>query len=58
MRLREDSLGKEREVNATLVCIQHTTSLEQADTVNASFWERFRGTNLRRTEIVRSTSSH
>jgi hypothetical protein len=52
MRLREDTPEKEREVNATLAYIQHTTALEQAETVNASFWECFQGTNLRRTEIV------
>jgi SP family general alpha glucoside:H+ symporter-like MFS transporter len=52
MRLREDTPDKEMEVNATLAYIRHTTALEQAETENASFWECFQGTNLRRTEIV------
>ncbi len=53
MQLREDSPDREREVAATLAYIQHTTALEKAETANASFFECFQGTNLRRTEIVR-----
>ena len=52
MRLRQDSLEKELEVEAALAYIQHTTALEKAETADASFWECFQGTNLRRTEIV------
>jgi MFS transporter, SP family, general alpha glucoside:H+ symporter len=52
MRLREDSPDKEREVEATLAYIRHTTAIEKAETANASFLECFQGTNLRRTEIV------
>jgi SP family general alpha glucoside:H+ symporter-like MFS transporter len=51
-RLRQNTPEKEREVEATLAYIQHTTKLEQAETENASFLECFKGTNLRRTEIV------
>lgn len=51
-RLRQDSPDKDREVEATLAYIRHTTALELAETAGASFWECFRGTNLRRTEIV------
>ncbi|KAF7114717.1 hypothetical protein CNMCM5793_009668 [Aspergillus hiratsukae] len=51
LRLRQDTSEKEREVEATLAYIQHTTKLEQAETDNASFLECFKGTNLRRTEI-------
>jgi SP family general alpha glucoside:H+ symporter-like MFS transporter len=54
MRLREDTPEREREVDATLAYIRHTTALEKAETGGASFWECFQGTNLRRTEIVRS----
>jgi len=57
MRLRQDTPDKEREVNATLAYIQHTTALEKAETAHGSFWECFQGTNLRRTEIV-CTSYH
>jgi hypothetical protein len=52
MRLRQDTPGKDLEVEATLAYIRHTTALEQAETANASLWECFQGTNLRRTEIV------
>lgn len=58
MRLREDTEEKEREVNAALAYIQHTTALEQAETANAGFFECFQGTNLRRTEIVSILSFH
>ncbi|KAH8748588.1 putative MFS alpha-glucoside transporter [Hyaloscypha finlandica] len=51
MRLRQDTPDKVREVEATLAYIRHTTSIEKAETAGASFWECFRGTNLRRTEI-------
>lgn len=56
MRLCQDSPEKEREVNATLAYIRHTTALEKAESGNASFLECFQGTNLRRTEIVGSPS--
>jgi len=52
MRLTEDSPEKEEEVEATLAYIQYTTEMEAAETENASFFECFSGTNLRRTEIV------
>ncbi|KFY32056.1 hypothetical protein V493_00555 [Pseudogymnoascus sp. VKM F-4281 (FW-2241)] len=51
MRLRKDSSDREREVTAALAYIRHTTALEKAETGDASFWECFQGTNLRRTEI-------
>ena len=53
MRLSQDVPDKERQVEATLAYIKHTTQLEKEETANASFWECFQGTNLRRTEIVR-----
>jgi SP family general alpha glucoside:H+ symporter-like MFS transporter len=56
MRLRRDTPEKEREVEATLAYIKFTTELERAETESASFLECFKGTNLRRTEIV-STST-
>ncbi|KAE9369179.1 putative MFS alpha-glucoside transporter [Stipitochalara longipes BDJ] len=51
MRLRQDTPDKVREVEATLAYIRHTTAIEKAETAGATFWECFRGTNLRRTEI-------
>jgi SP family general alpha glucoside:H+ symporter-like MFS transporter len=52
LRLHRDTPEKEREVDATLAYIRHTTELEKAETENASFLECFKGHNLRRTEIV------
>lgn len=52
LRLRSNSPNKEEEVEATLAYIRHTTEIEKADTEGASLIECFRGTNLRRTEIV------
>lgn len=52
MRLRQDTPQRQREVEATLAYIQHTTELEKSETANASFLDCFKGTNLRRTEIV------
>jgi len=52
LRLRSDSSNKTVEVEAALAYIRHTTAIEKAETANASFWECFQGTNLRRTEIV------
>lgn len=57
MRLRGDSPNKELEVEAALAYIRHTTAIEKAETVDASFMECFQGTNLRRTEIVSSKLS-
>lgn len=51
-RLREDGPQKEEEVDKGLAYIKYTTELENAEAANASYWECFRGTNLRRTEIV------
>ncbi|KAK7409302.1 hypothetical protein QQX98_008542 [Neonectria punicea] len=50
-RLAQDSLNQEVEVEARLAYIKHTTALEKAETRGAMFWECFKGTNLRRTEI-------
>jgi MFS transporter, SP family, general alpha glucoside:H+ symporter len=52
MRLRQDSPNKEREVESTLAYLRYTTELERAETAEASYLDCFRGTNLRRTEIV------
>lgn len=53
VRLRQDTPEREREVDAALALIKHTTELERAETADAGFWECFKGTNLWRTEIVR-----
>ncbi len=52
MRLRQDGPDKEREVEATMAYLRYVTELEMAETEGAGFIECFRGTNLRRTEIV------
>jgi MFS transporter, SP family, general alpha glucoside:H+ symporter len=57
IRLRQDSPQKQREVESTLAYINYTTALEKAETEGASYLECFKGTNLRRTEIVRPTQT-
>lgn len=52
MRLASPSADKEAAVEASLAYIRHTTELEKTEVEGASFWECFKGTNLRRTEIV------
>jgi MFS transporter, SP family, general alpha glucoside:H+ symporter len=51
-RLRGDSPDKAEEVESTLAYIRYTTELERTSEEGATFWECFKGTNLRRTEIV------
>lgn len=46
------SSSNEQEAEATLAYIRHTTELERVETANASYIACFKGTNLRRTEIV------
>lgn len=50
-RLREDSAERDRQVASSLAYIAYTTELERSETVDATFADCFRGTNLRRTEI-------
>ena len=52
--LRLTSLNKETDFDAdeTVAMIAHTTALEQDLTGGASYWDCFKGTDLRRTEIV------
>lgn len=53
-RLRQGQENKDYEVEKSLAFIRYTTELEKAETEGATFMECFRGTNLRRTEIVRT----
>ncbi|CAG8961519.1 hypothetical protein HYFRA_00013870 [Hymenoscyphus fraxineus] len=52
--LRLTSLNRETDFNAdeTIAMMRHTTALEENITVGASYMDCFRGTDLRRTEIV------
>jgi len=52
VRLRSAGTYTEDDIDATLAYIRHTTELEKAETEGANFFDCFRGTNLRRTEIV------
>ena len=52
VRLRASESSDENGIESALAFIRHTTALEQAESENASFFECFQGTNLRRTEIV------
>lgn len=51
-RLRNADGNNDHEVETTLAYIRYTTELERAETENANFIDCFKGTNLRRTEIV------
>lgn len=53
MRLYHNMPEREQRAEQTLAYIKYTTEMERAETANASFLECFKGTNLRRTEIVR-----
>lgn len=52
--LRLTSLNRETDFDAdeTLVMMVHTTALEKKITQGASYWDCFKGSDLRRTEIV------
>ncbi|KAJ6608515.1 MFS transporter [Mycena sp. CBHHK59/15] len=52
--LRLTSLDRETGFDAdeTLAMMQHTTALEEKLTQGATYWDCFKGTDLRRTEIV------
>jgi SP family general alpha glucoside:H+ symporter-like MFS transporter len=52
--LRLTSLNRETDFDAdeTIAMMVHTTALEQKITAGASYWDCFKGTDLRRTEIV------
>jgi SP family general alpha glucoside:H+ symporter-like MFS transporter len=52
LRLTSPERDPNFDVDATLAMMQHTTELERETTKTASYLDCFRGTNLRRTEIV------
>ena len=52
-RFRQNTPDSDFEVEAALALIVHTMRLEEAETEGSTFFDCFRGTNLRRTEIVR-----
>jgi SP family general alpha glucoside:H+ symporter-like MFS transporter len=52
-RLYQDMPGREQRVEQALAYIKYTTEMEKLESADASFLECFKGTNLRRTEIVR-----
>lgn len=57
-RLRQPTPDRDLEVAKTLAYIQYTTELESTETPNATYLDCFKGTNLRRTEIVSGASLH
>lgn len=52
LRLRAHGDNEEVSVDNTMAYMVHVTRLEQAETAGAGYAECFKGTNLRRTEIV------
>lgn len=57
IRLYGDMPEREQRVEQTLAYITYTTEIEKAETADASFFDCFKGTNLRRTEIVRYSTN-
>jgi MFS transporter, SP family, general alpha glucoside:H+ symporter len=55
MRLSDDADDKAERVEMSLAYIRYITEMEKAESQGASFFELFKGTNLRRTEIVSPT---
>ncbi|OCF30521.1 hypothetical protein I316_07849 [Kwoniella heveanensis BCC8398] len=51
-RLTTESNGTDVRIDQQIALIQHTIALEKAEMEGASFLDCFRGSNLRRTEIV------
>lgn len=51
-RLRQTATTEEDDVESILAYIVYTTQREEAETAGASYVDCFKGTNLRRTEIV------
>lgn len=56
-RLRQENPEREQQVESTLAYIKYTTELEASETAEASFFDCFKGTNARRTEIVSPTDA-
>lgn len=54
-RLRGGNDVSDADIDNLLAQIVYTTRLEDHETAGSSYWECFRGTNLRRTEIVSYT---
>lgn len=52
MRLTSPRRDLDFDPDATIALIQHTNVMEKTMTAGTSYWDCFRGTNLRRTEIV------
>jgi SP family general alpha glucoside:H+ symporter-like MFS transporter len=52
LRLTSPKRNPTFNVEQTLAMMQHTTELERELTTGASYWDCFRGANLRRTEVV------
>lgn len=54
LRLREDTANRQEDIERTLAYIIYTTELEKIEAARSTYRRCFRGTNLRRTEIVSS----
>jgi SP family general alpha glucoside:H+ symporter-like MFS transporter len=52
VRVAKPGYWDDRNIDAYIAVIQHTDEIERAEAKSGSFWEMFKGTNLRRTEIV------
>ena len=56
IRLVRSEDYSDQEAEHQIALMRYTTELERSEVSGASFWDCFRGTHLRRTEIVRVSS--
>ena len=55
-RLAPANFYNTRSIEAYIAFMKHTDEIEKIEAANGSFREMFKGTNLRRTEVVRRQS--
>lgn len=51
-RIAQPGYWDTRNLDAYIAVIKHTDALERAEAKSSSFWELFKGTNFRRTEVM------
>lgn len=50
-RISNEDYWKSRNIDAYIAVIKHTDEIEKAEAASGSFWDLWKGSNLRRTEI-------
>ncbi len=57
IRLASPGYWDDKNIDAYIAVIQHTDDLEKAEAATGTWWELFKSSNLRRTEIVSKIDS-